>query len=120
MKKTVKFTISFPAAEFREIETKRRKAGQSRSRFIRDALLAGRAGEIKPGSMNEGRPPHQAEPAPNIAGATDIEERRRRAIAAAGRFHSGVVDLSSDHDRYLAEDYAEAPAEKGGSRRRSK
>ncbi len=37
----------------------------------------------------------------------DREERKRRAIAAAGRYHSGLTDLSSNHDRYLAESYAE-------------
>ena len=31
----------------------------------------------------------------------DEKERRRRAIAAAGRFHSGTSDVSSEHDRYL-------------------
>lgn len=30
-------------------------------------------------------------------------ERRARAIAAAGRFRSGLKDLSKGHDRYLAE-----------------
>jgi plasmid stability protein len=38
-------------------------------------------------------------------GALDPEERRRRALAAAGRFRSGLHDLSTDHDRYLAEDF---------------
>ncbi len=33
----------------------------------------------------------------------DIEERRRRAIAAAGRFRSGTSDVSAKHDEYLAE-----------------
>lgn len=33
----------------------------------------------------------------------DTEERRKRAIAAAGRFHSGVSDISAKHDEYLAE-----------------
>ena len=33
----------------------------------------------------------------------DIEERRRRAIAAAGRFHSGASDISTKHDEYLEE-----------------
>jgi len=33
----------------------------------------------------------------------DEAERRRRAIAAAGRFRSGASDISSEHDRYLAE-----------------
>jgi ORF6N domain len=33
------------------------------------------------------------------------EIRRRRAAAAAGRFHSGCGDLAEEHDRYLAEAY---------------
>jgi Arc/MetJ-type ribon-helix-helix transcriptional regulator len=37
------------------------------------------------------------------AGETDIEERRRRAIAAAGRFRSGTSDISTKHDEYLVE-----------------
>ena len=37
------------------------------------------------------------------SGAT-IEERRKRAIAAAGRFRSGLPDISVRHDDYLAED----------------
>jgi len=37
------------------------------------------------------------------AGEIDVEERRRRAIAAAGRFHSGALDISTKHDEYLVE-----------------
>ena len=33
----------------------------------------------------------------------DDQERRRRAIAAVGKFRSGQTDVSADHDRYLAE-----------------
>jgi hypothetical protein len=33
------------------------------------------------------------------------EERIRRAIRAAGRFSSGVSDVSVNHDKYLAEAY---------------
>ncbi len=33
----------------------------------------------------------------------DIEERRSRALAAAGRFSSGLQDLSAEHDKYLSE-----------------
>jgi hypothetical protein len=33
------------------------------------------------------------------------EERRQRAVAAAGKFHSGLKDLSSNHDKYLPEAY---------------
>jgi len=32
-----------------------------------------------------------------------LEERRRRALALAGRFHSGVSDLAARHDDYFAE-----------------
>ncbi|HEX9373972.1 MAG TPA: ribbon-helix-helix protein, CopG family [Roseiflexaceae bacterium] len=37
----------------------------------------------------------------------DLEERKRRAIAAAGTFRSGLSDLATNHDRYLAEAYGE-------------
>lgn len=37
----------------------------------------------------------------------DRDERKRRAIAAAGRFRSDVSDLSMAHDRYLAEAFEE-------------
>ena len=39
------------------------------------------------------------------SGATDAEERRRRAISAAGRFHSGTSDISTEHDEYLVETF---------------
>ena len=39
------------------------------------------------------------------AGRISREERKRRAIAAAGRFRSGLSDLSTAHDRYLTEAY---------------
>jgi predicted transcriptional regulator len=32
-------------------------------------------------------------------------ERKRRAIATAGRFRSGLPDLSTEHNRHLAEAY---------------
>lgn len=34
-------------------------------------------------------------------------ERKERAVAAAGRFHSGKKDISAEHDDYLAEAYGE-------------
>lgn len=34
----------------------------------------------------------------------NAEERIKRAMAVAGRFRSGVPDLSTDHDRYFMED----------------
>lgn len=37
------------------------------------------------------------------SGTVDEAQRRRRAMAAAGRFHSGHKDLAGAHDRHLAE-----------------
>jgi Arc/MetJ-type ribon-helix-helix transcriptional regulator len=37
------------------------------------------------------------------SGEIDIEERRRRAIAAAGRFRSGASNVSAKHDEHLAD-----------------
>ncbi len=43
----------------------------------------------------------------NTSPAIDHDERKRRAIAAAGQFHSGLGDLAADHDRYLNGTYAD-------------
>ena len=34
-------------------------------------------------------------------------EAKTRALAAIGRFHSGVSDLAAEHDRYLAEAFGD-------------
>jgi len=39
------------------------------------------------------------------AGEVPREERVRRALAVMGKFRSGIRDLSTNHDKYLAEDY---------------
>jgi predicted metal-binding transcription factor (methanogenesis marker protein 9) len=41
-----------------------------------------------------------------VAANVNIREQEhiQRALKAAGRFHSGINDLSSNHDAYLAED----------------
>jgi predicted transcriptional regulator len=41
------------------------------------------------------------------AGSVDREERKQRALAAVGRFDSGLGDLSVNHDRYLVEAFEE-------------
>ena len=40
-------------------------------------------------------------------GEISREERKRRALAAVGRFNSGLGDLAVEHDRYLADAFAE-------------
>lgn len=37
----------------------------------------------------------------------DVEERKRRALSVLGKYDSGLMDLSEDHDKYLAEIYGE-------------
>jgi hypothetical protein len=39
------------------------------------------------------------------ASGIDLRQRKQRALAVAGRFHSGHSDLSVEHDRHLAEAY---------------
>ncbi|HHV54678.1 MAG TPA: CopG family transcriptional regulator [Firmicutes bacterium] len=39
------------------------------------------------------------------SGGAEMEDRIKRAIAAAGRFRSGVRDLATNHDNYLEESY---------------
>ena len=36
-------------------------------------------------------------------GGLSREELKKRALALSGRFHSGLPDLSTGHDRYLEE-----------------
>ena len=36
------------------------------------------------------------------------DERRRRAIAAVGRYHSEMSDLAENHDLYLVQAYEDA------------
>ncbi|MDW7760013.1 MAG: ribbon-helix-helix protein, CopG family [Acidobacteriota bacterium] len=104
MAKTVKISISMPASEFKALEAGRRKAGRTRSQYIRDILAAygatftGSGG--KGGAVREDRSLYGS---PLPADLTDKAELRRRAISAAGRFESGLSDLSIGHDRYLTD-----------------
>ncbi|MCJ7587020.1 MAG: ribbon-helix-helix domain-containing protein [Candidatus Aminicenantes bacterium] len=113
---TVKFSISLSEGEYKALESARRKAGRTRSQFIREALEArgaASAGGAKAGQiggravrgggwtgLNEERGPYGS---PLLSEIIDSEELRRRAIAAAGRFDSGVPDLSIEHDKYLTD-----------------
>jgi len=36
--------------------------------------------------------------------SAEVDRKKHKALAAAGRFHSGRRDVSVRHDRYLAED----------------
>lgn len=112
MAKTVKISISMTASEFKALEAGRRKAGRTRSQYIRDILSAfgcpegssaSTAAQItglggKGGAVREDRSIYGSSLPADL---TDTAELRRRAISAAGRFESGLSDLSIGHDRYL-------------------
>jgi hypothetical protein len=103
MAKTLKFSISMSAPEFRALEKARRRAGRTRSQFVREAVGAF-------GSVREDR---SAYGSPHPTDMTDIAELRQRAIAAAGRFASSLPDLSVGHDRYLGDEQTEDGVENG-------
>jgi hypothetical protein len=118
MRKTAKFTISMPAAEFKDIESFRRKSGRTRSQFIREALAAWKQRAAGVPVVREDQSDYGAPETPDLTDLTGLAERRRRAIAAAGRFRSGAADLSSNHDRYLEEAFAEVSSGRSKDRTR--
>ena len=102
MSKTIKFTVSMSEEVFKELESLRHRAGWTRSQFIRDAIRAWKAEFLEPSRVKEEVEEYKKEIPADIV---DLEERRRRAIAAVGRFRSGIPDLSSNHDKYLEDSY---------------
>jgi len=118
MSRTRKFTISVPSRVFKEIETLRAKTGMSRSQLVREALRrSGTAlGERSAGGTAakaevREEPARYGVPAGPLREITDKKERRRRALAALGRFRSDVADLSTEHDQYLDGAYAGGDSE---------
>lgn len=109
MSKTIKFAVSMSAEVYKKLESMRRKEGQTRSRFIRDAVRAYKAEYGWPEAVKEDRGRYEPQPSIDI---TDLKERRRRAIAAAGRFRSGLTDLSSSHDKYLEDAFVRVSSKK--------
>jgi Arc/MetJ-type ribon-helix-helix transcriptional regulator len=113
MGNSIKFSISVPAREFKELESIRRKARKSRSQFVREAVRAWESTEVeRPAGIPKAAiaikedSARYGAPAPALPELTDLAELRRRAIAAAGRFRSGVADLSTAHDIYFEEAFS--------------
>lgn len=100
---------------FKELESLRRRTGWTRSQFIRDAIRSWKGEFLQPSRVKEEAEEYKEEMLTDIV---DIEERRRRAIAAAGRFRSGIADLSTNHDKYLEESYNEVAPKKTKKRTR--
>jgi len=93
------------AAEFKELESLRKKTKGTRSQFIRDAIRTWKTEFIRPLGVREDAGEYKKEIPTDLI---DLEERRQRAIAAAGRFRSGITDLSLNHDKHLEGAYTEA------------
>ena len=96
--------------EFKELESLRQRTGRSRSQFVRDAVRAWKEEFIQPLGIKEERGEYKREIAADLI---DLEERRRRAIAASGRFRSDISDISLKHDEHLEEIYVEIAQKKG-------
>lgn len=113
MTPTVKFTVSVPGRLYKQLEALRSRSGKSRSQLVREALRrleplsGGSAGGLKTKEAGvREEPARYGGRAASLREITDPVERRRRAIAAAGRFRSGLTDLSKEHDKYLDDAYA--------------
>lgn len=116
MPKLAKFSISMTGAEFSDLESARRSLGLTRSQYIRDALRAAKL-ELQPSNrVNEDPTPYGGKDPCGLS--EPAEERRKRALAAAGRFHSGLSDLSVRHDDHLADAFASEPPRKARTRKR--
>lgn len=95
--------------EFKALESLRQRTGRTRSQFIRDAVRTWKEEYMRPLGIKEGSGEYKREIPTDFI---DLEERRQRAIAAAGRFRSEVSDISLKHDEHLAEIYAEIAEKK--------
>jgi metal-responsive CopG/Arc/MetJ family transcriptional regulator len=109
MGKTIKFTISMSEEDFEELESLRQRTGKSRSQFMRDAVRTWKEEFMRPLGIKEETGEYKREIPSDLI---NLEERRQRAIAAAGRFRSDISDISLKHDEHLEEIYAEIAQKK--------
>ncbi len=107
--------ISLPEWQYRFLREQASRTDQSIDGFIRklieqEAQTVQRPVEEDPiwevVGIGRGGPPYDVservdEFLYSVQGEIDIEERRRRAIAAAGQFRSGASDISEKHDECL-------------------
>jgi predicted urease superfamily metal-dependent hydrolase len=78
----IRTQISFDEEQYEELQRRARQNGVSMAAFVRQAVEA---------AMAEG----------------DRTTRTRRAISAIGRLRGDAANLSEEHDRYLADAFAE-------------
>lgn len=128
MARMVRMIVSIPAEDKKWLEAESRRRKISVSELIRIAIREfqqeveaaerrvafARVAEKSAAYKDLGQP---TENNSDIESIIDKKELWRRAVAAAGRFASGVPDLSIEHDRYAWGDYgAEGIEESEGTR----
>jgi hypothetical protein len=101
MARMTRTIISVPAETKKWLEGYGKRGKISAAEVVRLAIEAFRQAGAEGPRVREERGVYGPPASPQI---TDIGELRKRAIEAAGRFASGVPDLSVGHDRYLAEE----------------
>jgi hypothetical protein len=104
MARMIRTIISLPAEEKKWLDAYGERHAISSAQVVRLAIreLQSRTGEGTPPGAKGVREGSTAYGPPVTPDLVDMAEVKRRAAAAAGRFASGVPDLSVDHDRYLA------------------
>jgi len=121
MARMIRTIISIPGDEKKWLDGYGKRHRMSSAEVVRKAVREFRATHREEGARTRAEVrmvaeekglygPHEAPP------IADARELRRRAIEAAGRFESGAADLSTDHDRYLAEGHSDGPKKDGGTR----
>jgi hypothetical protein len=107
--------ISLPEWQYRFLQEQASRTGQSIAALIRELIEQEAQAVQRPVEedpiwevvgIGRGGPPYDVSERVDeflygVQGKIDVEERRRRAIAAAGRFHSGAPDISTKHNEYL-------------------
>jgi len=105
MARMTRTIISIPAEEKKWLEGYGKRHKISSAEVVRKAVREyRRANEPCHAGGKPVREDRGVYGSPAPSGITDVGELRRRAIEAAGRFESGIQDLSVSHDRYIAED----------------
>ena len=84
---------------------------------MRDAVRAWKEEYLRPLGIKEGPGEYKREISRDLV---DLEERRHRALAAAGRFRSDFTDISLKHDEHLADIYAETAQKKKKAKAKQK
>ena len=104
MARMIRTIISLPEEEKKWLQAYGERHGISSAHVVRLAIseLHGRMQEGAALGAKGVREGNAAYGPPRPLDLADMAELKRRAAAAAGRFASGVPDLSVGHDRYLA------------------